>query len=341
MGRHTAEPRSVRTPRQNESFQQDTVDQGRSSSVIGERRAALGRPRAERPAARRVAAREATPALPTPVSVADNRVSAPIARGEAALHATTAAESALTAQRDVAARVVRVRRAPVAPPKRPERAVGVTAFLRRRATIPALSFFAVFGFVGGSLVNPLSGSYASAAVLAPTLPSAPAQQFTAHGTYQNVVVTRDGYQVTKPVVVTPKVTAPTTTTTTTAAAASTSTASSAAATASDAAPAAGTPDPGSAKAIALTQVTAKGWGTDQYNCLVSLWTRESSWNVYAYNPSGAYGIPQALPGSKMASVGADWQTNPATQIAWGLGYIQGSYGTPCEAWAHSNAFNWY
>ena len=62
----------------------------------------------------------------------------------------------------------------------------------------------------------------------------------------------------------------------------------------------------------------------------------------ATNPSsGAYGIPQSLPASKMASAGADWQTNPATQIAWGLGYIQGRYGSPCGAWAHSQAHNWY
>jgi hypothetical protein len=108
------------------------------------------------------------------------------------------------------------------------------------------------------------------------------------------------------------------------------------------APAAGVPDPGTAKAIALQMLQARGWGTDQYNCLVSLWNRESGWNVYSSNKSsGAYGIPQALPGSKMASVGADWQTNPATQITWGLGYITGRYGTPCGAWGHSQSTGWY
>ena len=65
------------------------------------------------------------------------------------------------------------------------------------------------------------------------------------------------------------------------------------------------------------------------------------WRVNAANSSGAYGIPQALPGSKMASAGADWQTNPATQIAWGLGYIAGRYGTPCGAWDHSESNGWY
>ena len=73
-----------------------------------------------------------------------------------------------------------------------------------------------------------------------------------------------------------------------------------------------------------------------------LWQKESNWRYTARNPSsGAYGIPQSLPGSKMASAGADWQTNPATQIKWGLGYIAARYGTPCSAWAHSQQVNWY
>lgn len=108
------------------------------------------------------------------------------------------------------------------------------------------------------------------------------------------------------------------------------------------APAAGVPDPGSAKALALTKVEARGWGPEQFDCLVSLWNKESGWNTYANNPSsGAYGIPQALPGSKMASAGADWATNPATQITWGLGYIQARYGDPCGAWGHSQRVGWY
>ena len=85
-----------------------------------------------------------------------------------------------------------------------------------------------------------------------------------------------------------------------------------------------------------------GWGSDQFSCLVSLWNRESGWNYQAYNSgSGATGIPQSLPGSKMASAGADWQTNATTQIRWGLNYIRGSYGSPCAAWGHSNATGWY
>ncbi|WP_202863073.1 lytic transglycosylase domain-containing protein [Ornithinimicrobium murale] len=99
---------------------------------------------------------------------------------------------------------------------------------------------------------------------------------------------------------------------------------------------------GSPRDIAAGMLGNYGWGQDQFSCLNSLWNRESGWNTYAQNPSsGAYGIPQSLPGSKMASAGADWQTNPATQIRWGLGYIQGRYGSPCGAWAHSQSVGWY
>jgi hypothetical protein len=112
--------------------------------------------------------------------------------------------------------------------------------------------------------------------------------------------------------------------------------------ASIAIPAVAAPDPGSAQAIAREMVHARGWGDDQYSCLYNLWQKESNWNVYAQNrSSGAYGIPQALPGSKMATAGADWQTNPRTQISWGLGYIAGRYGTPCGAWGHSQQVGWY
>ena len=85
-----------------------------------------------------------------------------------------------------------------------------------------------------------------------------------------------------------------------------------------------------------------GFSQDQFACLDSLWVRESNWNVYADNPtSSAYGIPQSLPGSKMASAGSDWATNPVTQIKWGLGYIRDSYGSPCSAWSHSESVGWY
>ena len=109
-----------------------------------------------------------------------------------------------------------------------------------------------------------------------------------------------------------------------------------------AAPPAAVPDPGTAQAIAADMVAAMGWDGGEFDCLVALWNRESGWSVTAGNPvSGAYGIPQALPGEKMASAGADWETNPATQIAWGLSYISGRYGTPCGAWQQSEASGWY
>jgi len=99
---------------------------------------------------------------------------------------------------------------------------------------------------------------------------------------------------------------------------------------------------GSPQHIAMAMLGSFGWPSSQFGCLDSLWNAESGWNVYASNPSsGAYGIPQALPGSKMASAGADWQTNAATQIRWGLGYIKGLYGTPCGAWSHEEADGWY
>jgi resuscitation-promoting factor RpfB len=101
------------------------------------------------------------------------------------------------------------------------------------------------------------------------------------------------------------------------------------------------PSPGTAQAIARQLVADRGWDDSQYSCLVALWDRESGWNVHASNPSGAYGIPQALPGSKMSTAGPDWQNNATTQITWGLGYISGRYGTPCGAWSFWQANGWY
>ena len=101
-------------------------------------------------------------------------------------------------------------------------------------------------------------------------------------------------------------------------------------------------NPSEAQAIARELMASQyGWGDDQFGCLVALWNAESGWNVYAGNASGAYGIPQALPGSKMATAGADWQTSARTQIVWGLGYIAGRYGTPCGAWGNFEANGWY
>lgn len=86
----------------------------------------------------------------------------------------------------------------------------------------------------------------------------------------------------------------------------------------------------------------KDWANEQWQCLRVLWQRESKWKVWADNPkSDAYGIPQALPGEKMATKGRDWRWNPWTQIRWGLGYIKGRYLTPCRAWLHFLAYKWY
>ena len=87
---------------------------------------------------------------------------------------------------------------------------------------------------------------------------------------------------------------------------------------------------------------ARGWDGRQWNCLRDLWIKESGWSTRSSNASGtAWGIPQALPGSKMAKFGSDWRTNPVTQIKWGLHYIDNRYGNPCSAWNHFQNHNWY
>lgn len=85
-----------------------------------------------------------------------------------------------------------------------------------------------------------------------------------------------------------------------------------------------------------------GWGETQFECYNNVIMRESGWNPLADNPtSSAYGIPQALPGKRMAQFGSDWRTNPVTQITWGLWYVKGSYGTPCNAWSFKQKHGWY
>ena len=96
------------------------------------------------------------------------------------------------------------------------------------------------------------------------------------------------------------------------------------------------------RAIGCALMLKAGFDIDQFPCLNKLWTKESNWRTTAANSySGAYGIPQALPGSKMATIADDWRTNPATQIKWGLNYIEGRYDTPCKAWSHSQSTGWY
>ena len=97
-----------------------------------------------------------------------------------------------------------------------------------------------------------------------------------------------------------------------------------------------------AKEIAIASGHSDWTTGTQWTDWVMLWDRESGWRADAKNPSsGAYGIPQSLPASKMASAGSDYLTNPATQIKWGVGYIAGRYGSPSIAWAHEQANNWY
>lgn len=175
-------------------------------------------------------------------------------------------------------------------------------------SLPSFAFFVSVCFVLATIIDP-SNAFAMTgrAVTAPGTTDAP-QTLTAGGD-QALSVTRNQFGVTKVYATAPTV---------------------------------GIPDPGTAQAIAYELVLERGWDQTQYSCLVSLWNRESHWNVYATNASsGAYGIPQALPGDKMASVGADWQSNPRTQIIWGLGYISGRYSTPCGAWTSSETRGWY
>ncbi|MHB1172917.1 MAG: aggregation-promoting factor C-terminal-like domain-containing protein [Lacisediminihabitans sp.] len=187
--------------------------------------------------------------------------------------------------------------------------------IRNRYSLPVFAFSAAIAFVIVSVVAPSPVAIASPGVYewAP----GEAQTLTVAADAAAVVV-RDKYSISKKV-------AP----------------AAPAAPAAFSAPASGIPDPGTAQAIGYQLALARGWGQDQFSCLVALFNRESHWNVYAANPSGAYGIPQALPGSKMASAGADWATNPATQITWGLNYIAARYGTPCGAWGHSQSLGWY
>ncbi len=104
-------------------------------------------------------------------------------------------------------------------------------------------------------------------------------------------------------------------------------------------------EPGTTKPKEIgRQISAKkyGWGSSEFACYDRLIMSESMWVITATNASsGAYGIPQSLPGSKMAAMGSDWRTNPATQIRWGLQYVKDVYGTPCSAWSFKQGHNWY
>jgi hypothetical protein len=101
-------------------------------------------------------------------------------------------------------------------------------------------------------------------------------------------------------------------------------------------------NPGTNRALGYALMIEFGWPASEWPALDALWHRESGWHHLAENrSSGAYGIPQSLPASKMAAVGPDWRTNPETQIRWGLAYIGARYGSPKRAWAHSEKVGWY
>jgi hypothetical protein len=196
-------------------------------------------------------------------------------------------------------------------------------------SLPVFGFLATCSFLLVSIVEPYSGAYAVAPeAVAPAVQQQEAQSLTVAGDHE-VEAVREGFKVVELPKPKPKPVAQ-------------PSSGGGAAAGTPAAPPAAAPNPGSAQGIAHDMVLARGWGEGEFNCLVSLWNKESGWNYQAQNPSsGAYGIPQALPGNKMASAGADWATNPATQIKWGLGYISGRYGTPCGAWGHSQSVGWY
>jgi hypothetical protein len=210
------------------------------------------------------------------------------------------------------------------------------ALLATQLTLPAFADPATTVVPAAALVT----SAGSDVVQTSTAQTSTAQTFTVQGAVQ-LAVTRDGFtvQAAKPK---PKPKpAKSSAAPVVQSVAATAVGGTAASTASPAPAAVPAPTPGSAQAIAADMVAARGWGADDFSCLVSLWNRESGWRTTAANPNGAYGIPQAYPGSKMASAGADWQTNPATQITWGLDYIAARYGSPCGAWARSEAVGSY
>jgi hypothetical protein len=206
---------------------------------------------------------------------------------------------------------------------------------RSRPIVVLLAVAAIAGFFMINLVNPNSFQAADASVrfahVTDRYAGQQPQALDVGADYQPVSVEREQYTATLP----PKPTQTPTPSQSKAPAAATK------APAAAAAPKAPPASPGSAQAWAQQYLASMGMGDDQFSCLVSLWNRESGWNTHASNPSGAYGIPQALPGSKMSSAGPDWQNSYETQITWGMGYINGRYGNPCGAWGHSQSTGWY
>ncbi|AXH36499.1 lytic transglycosylase domain-containing protein [Humibacter sp. BT305] len=211
-----------------------------------------------------------------------------------------------------------------------------------RIGLQVVAFGVAAAFVGLFALQPRTASLANAAYYAPdnAVGSSASQSLATSGSASSTV-SRDGYQVTEPPAPEPVV-APVAVTSGSGSSSSSGSAGAPADCRALSVPQPGPPEPGTPKDAGYQAVLAHGWDVQEYYYLLALWNRESGWNPSAENTSsGAYGIPQALPGSKMAAFGDDWQTNPATQIAWGLSYISGRYGTPCEAWASSEERGWY
>lgn len=211
--------------------------------------------------------------------------------------------------------------------------------MTRRIAATALAACAVFGIAAVNMIDPTSGAIATPqfqeAVQARQMADAQILKVDSAVAGQNIATASYSASTETPPPAAPAAATDASSTATTPSTKSGSSSTSASSLAFVA------PDPGSAKAAGLQAVLAAGWDQSQFACLDKLWTKESGWRINAMNPSGAYGIPQSLPGSRMAAAGADWQTNAATQIAWGLSYIRSVYQTPCGAWAHSVANNWY
>jgi resuscitation-promoting factor RpfB len=100
-------------------------------------------------------------------------------------------------------------------------------------------------------------------------------------------------------------------------------------------------DPASNRVLGQQMATARGWSDTDFECIEFIVMHESGWHDDIVGPAGDYGIPQALPGKKMATVAADWRTNPATQIEWMYRYVVARYGSPCGAAAHKRRTGWY
>lgn len=186
--------------------------------------------------------------------------------------------------------------------------------LKKHALRPSFGFAFSVAFVLVTIVDPYSGTMASASTIQVyDFDSASSDQTYGYASTQKISYSRGGFNIV---------------------------------TGDDAAAmfveAAGIPAPGTAKGYALELLDSMKYGDDQFSCLVKLWERESNWRHTAKNrSSGAYGIPQSLPAIKMATEGPDYLTNPETQIRWGVKYIKGRYGSPCGALAHSDKLGWY